>query len=567
MHLPFASGRFRVVPAKSTRSMFTLRPIEPDKLGLRLEAFAKGAIAIIGGSWICAAIIYVATGYHLTNVVMWIAAYTALCLAPVPMLRARAICGLHTQRMLLLDAISTVVMSTAGTFLLIQSEIGVATKIAQGLGVALDLGMLGATHRVLGVFFVVGVTIFMVAHAALIPTSPLRRSLVTAALFVPFALIWGLPLFPAMVGPALSVAQIPAKGRWDIVVWTAMLLVLAVAAATFVATVVHRLETRVARAEELGQYRLEEKLGEGGMGVVYRASHAMMRRPTALKLLPPEKAGAQSVARFEREVQLTCRLTHPNTVTIYDYGCTPEGTFYYAMELLEGADIHTIVDRTGPMPAARVAKIMASVAGALAEAHGLGLVHRDIKPSNVYLCRERGAMPDVVKVLDFGLVKTIESTNAPTLSQEGAIPGTPMYMAPEAFGGGIADPRSDIYALGGTAYFMLTGRELFEGTNLARIIGAQLYEMPNLPSVRRGAPIAKSLEDLVMACLSKKPEERPQSALELIDRLQKCADLGVWSDDDARQWWSSISVGRESIQVHVARGVSQSAATEAANTA
>jgi serine/threonine-protein kinase len=354
--------------------------------------------------------------------------------------------------------------------------------------------------------------------------------------------------------------------RVSVIVSTALLMLLSLSASVFVSAIVHRLESRVARAEELGQYRLEEKLGEGGMGVVYRASHAMLRRPTALKLLPPDKAGAQAAARFEREVQMSCRLSHPNTVTIYDYGRTPEGVFYYAMELLDGLDLQTLVERTGPLPAARVAKILDAVATALAEAHGLGLVHRDIKPSNVFLCRERGGLPDVVKVLDFGLVKTIDSSG-PNLSQEGAVPGTPMYMAPEAFAGGAADPRSDLYALGGTAYFLLTGCEMFEGRHVAQIIGAQLYETPKLPSVRLGAPVPASLEALVMECLAKKPNERPQTAWDLLARLRECDGLSPWTDIDARNWWRAHDTGGESLRASARKADSSSAyaATEVAN--
>ena len=292
-------------------------------------------------------------------------------------------------------------------------------------------------------------------------------------------------------------------------------------------------------AQRLGQYTLERKIGKGGMGRVYRARHVMMRRPTAVKLLLPEKTGAASLARFEREVQLTARLSHPNTVTIFDYGRTPDGIFYYAMELLEGASLETIVRIGGPQPAARVIHILDAVAGALTEAHGINLIHRDIKPANIMLCTQGGEL-DVPKVLDFGLVRDLASRNDSTLTSEGQTTGTPLYMSPEA----LRDPdnvgaRSDLYALGAVGYFVLTAQPVFEGKSVPEIWSHHLNTEPIPPSQHLEARVPEDLESVLLACLSKSPEDRPQTASELSAKLASCADWGAWTEDRRQGWWES----------------------------
>ena len=292
-------------------------------------------------------------------------------------------------------------------------------------------------------------------------------------------------------------------------------------------------------AQRLGQYTLEEKIGEGGMGRVYRARHVMMRRPTAVKLMLPEKTGATGLGRFEREVQLTARLTHPNTVTIFDYGRTPDGIFYYAMELLDGASLETVVRIGGPQPAARVIHILDAVAGALTEAHGISLIHRDIKPANIMLCKQGGEL-DVPKVLDFGLVKDLTSRNDANLTTAGQVTGTPHYMSPEA----LRDPddvdaRSDLYALGAVGYFVLTGQSVFEGKSTVEIWSHHLNTAPLPPSKRLEAPVPEDLENLLLACLAKSPDDRPQTASELREKLASCADWGAWTADRRQLWWES----------------------------
>tara|TARA_R110000868_G_scaffold411770_1_gene709779 strand:+ start:125886 stop:128006 length:2121 start_codon:yes stop_codon:yes gene_type:complete len=300
----------------------------------------------------------------------------------------------------------------------------------------------------------------------------------------------------------------------------------------------------VIKAKQLGQYALEEKLGEGGMGVVYRGQHAMLRRPTAIKLLDIEKTTDEAVARFEREVQLTSQLNHPNTIAIYDYGRTPEGVFYYAMELLEGINLDDLVKRYGPQPEGRVIHLLKQIAGSLAEAHQLGVIHRDVKPANIFLTH-RGGVYDFVKLLDFGLVKAVDGREQASLTSTNSMAGTPMYLSPEGINHPDAvDGRSDLYALGAVAYYLLTGTTVFDGESIIEICMKHVQEQPQSLSERLGKPVSADLEQIVMQCLEKDPEKRPQSAYEVILELSKCQSDGKWSIQDASQWWDQQMPGQ-----------------------
>jgi serine/threonine protein kinase len=295
------------------------------------------------------------------------------------------------------------------------------------------------------------------------------------------------------------------------------------------------------KLKQLGQYTLEEKIGEGGMGIVYRARHALMRRDTAVKLLLPDRADPDSIRRFEREVCLTCRLTHPNTIQVYDYGHTPEGIFYYAMEFLIGLNLHQLVAQFGPLPEGRVVHILTQICDALSEAHALGLVHRDIKPANVFLC-DRGGVPDCVKVLDFGLVREYGNgdRDLTRLAGGSGAEGTPAFMPPEAIEDSArSDPRSDLYSVGALGYYLLTGGHVFSAESLRELYDKQLAESPLPPRQRTTNPISDEMETIILQCLEKAPERRPQSAVELRALLLRSPQASAWGTDARTAWWAA----------------------------
>jgi serine/threonine protein kinase len=294
-------------------------------------------------------------------------------------------------------------------------------------------------------------------------------------------------------------------------------------------------------AKQLGQYRLDEKLGEGAMGTVYRGHHAMLRRQSAIKLLNLDRVNETSINRFEQEVQITCNLNNPHTIAIYDYGRTPEGVFYYAMEYLDGINLQDLVDKFGPQPEGRVAKILDQLCSSLFEAHSMGLVHRDIKPANVMLNR-RGGVPDFVKLLDFGLVRAVDDAKR-NKNQEG-MAGTPLYMSPESIQTpDLVDARSDLYAVGAVGYFLLTGSAVFQATSLAELCQLHVDAVPLAPSLRAGKQIASELEHAIMSCLEKNRSKRPQTARDLANLIHRLAASDSWTINDADAWWSRYERG------------------------
>ncbi len=315
--------------------------------------------------------------------------------------------------------------------------------------------------------------------------------------------------------------------------------------AYFSSRVVHNMNLEVARAHRMGSYVLEERLGAGGMGEVWKARHRMLARPAAVKLIRPDALGTLSgvevqatLRRFENEAQATAQMCSVHTVEIYDFGVADDGRFYYVMELLEGLNLQELVENHGPQPAERVVHILRQACHSLDEAHASGLVHRDIKPANLLLCRY-GRDVDLVKILDFGLVKqAARSEDDVQLTKDGMTVGTPTFMAPEmAMGDSTLDGRVDIYGLGCVAYWLLTGQLVFDAKTPMEAIVKHAKDVPQPPSKRTELEVPPELDDAILACLNKAPEDRPQSAMELDQLLAACTQETPWNKERQRKWW------------------------------
>jgi hypothetical protein len=386
------------------------------------------------------------------------------------------------------------------------------------------------------------VAVWTLLFTIVVPSPP-RRSL-----FAALAASSGVPVMAAISFTVYPPPTEPNAGQFFFLFIFPYVLVVVMAYVG--ARVLFALGNEVRKARELGSYRLLERLGEGGMGEVWRARHRLLARPAAIKLIrplaAPSGAGSEAAHRFEREAQAIASLRSPHTVDLFDFGIADDGTFYYVMELLEGLDAERMVNKFGPMPAARVIHVIRQVCHSLSEAESVSLVHRDIKPANVVLCRY-GEDYDFVKVLDFGIVKAIHEAGtgngAPTLADvtaEHVVRGTPAFIAPEqALGGGPVDHRADIYGIGCLTYWLLTGQLVFTGSTPMQLLIQHAQATPQPPSARTELPIPGELDRLVLACLAKDPGDRPQTARELAARLEGIAVSGTWTPDQARAWWDT----------------------------
>jgi serine/threonine protein kinase len=314
------------------------------------------------------------------------------------------------------------------------------------------------------------------------------------------------------------------------------------------ARVIYALGKEVTSARALGAYRLVERLGAGGMGEVWRAHHYLLARPAAIKLVRPEVVGTSDNAyryrelqeRLGREAQATAMMRSPHTIELYDFGLAKDGTFYYVMELLEGFDLETLIERFGPVPAERAIHLLIQVCDSLGEAHAEGLIHRDIKPANVYVCRH-GREVDFVKVLDFGMVKSQrEGDDTETkLTADQAVCGTPAFMAPEqVLGSRFVDGRTDLYAVGCLAYWSITGQLVFTGRTAMEILVQHTQAVPVRPSARTELEIPATLDDVILTCLAKNPDDRPVSADRLAETLASIATGSTWTIRRAQEWWN-----------------------------
>jgi hypothetical protein len=366
-------------------------------------------------------------------------------------------------------------------------------------------------------------------YALFIPNTWRRAALVIGALaLAPDLLVVGMVLDYPEVAQVMTFA--------DFIQHVLVMLVAAVAA-VFGTHLINTLRREAFEARQLGQYRLIAPLGAGAMGEVYLAEHRMLKRPCAIKLIHPDRAGdPQVLARFEREVRMTARLSHWNTVEIFDYGRTEDGTFFYVMEYLPGLSLEGLLERHGPLPAERIIHLLRQTCQGLREAHANGLIHRDIKPGNLFAAH-RGGLYDVVKLLDFGLVKPVAEIHSARLTQEGAISGTPLFMSPEqARGLGDVDARTDIYSLGAVAYTLLCGRPPFERTSPLEVMIAHARD-DVVPPSQLLASLPADLERVILRCLAKKPEDRFQDTDSLEQALGECAAADQWTQAHAARWW------------------------------
>jgi serine/threonine-protein kinase len=425
-----------------------------------------------------------------------------------------------------------------------------ASKMKHRPELVLDIGLVFEVFNALLVSFisewyprsdpqaVSWVCVTIVLWPAIAPSSP-RKTLVAAlaaATTVPLAIWYGMTIHP-----------VPFS--WFIFLWLVLPGYVCAALAVVPANVIRGLGRQVKKARELGSYQLEDLLGKGGMGEVYRAKHRLLARPAAVKLISPAALRGSTadenrvvIERFRREAEAAATLRSPHTIELYDYGIAEDGTFYYVMELLDGIDFQQLVQRHGPLPSERVIHLMSQACDSLGEAHLAGLVHRDVKPSNLVACR-MGLSDDYVKVLDFGLVKhdAKHAENQVEITSAGSVSGTPAYMAPESISGiGTVGPAADVYALGCVAYWLLTGQTVFKAANPTMMMMQHVTASPVPPSLKAPHPVQRDFEEVVLRCLSKDPADRPSDAASLAELIAKCRVAMPWTQSRASSWWNEV---------------------------
>ncbi len=417
-------------------------------------------------------------------------------------------------------------------------DVAAPTMLSLAPTVALGRGALFLTIDLV----LTAIAVSLCLRAALVPSSAWRT-----------AIVGGLSLVPVLVVAYHSGTEARPAGYLlaSTILWGVAILI----ATTSMSRVVHGLRRRL----RLGPYELGRKLGEGGMGTVYEAKHALLRRPTAIKVIRGVASGSVAAKRFEREAQITSEISHPNVVSLFDYGCSPDGVYYYAMQLVDGLTLHEVVTRSGPLPPARAMHVLLQLAAALEVAHAADLVHRDIKPPNTMLCGSPGT-EDLVKVLDFGLAKRLDAVDG--ITHGGAVLGTPTYLAPEvAWGDDAGSKAADVYAFGALAYYVLTGGPPFTGDTVAQVARAHAVDTPVPPSLRSPNEVPAAVDDLVLRCLAKAPEERFADGAELAAGLRCCKGVPEWTRFESEEWWRCT--GARLVAERERRSPSEAPATEA----
>ncbi len=418
-----------------------------------------------------------------------------------------------------LRAIELIVFGAPATFFVVMTYVMLSESAAKG--------------------YVVSVVpcwmLLIFTYALFIPNS-WRRAAVVVGLIVALAI--GSQLAVRLTSPDFRELVRENPDFYLVISQSLLILLLSAATAVWGVHTIRSLRTKAFEARQIGRYRLKQPLGKGGMGEVYLAEHLLLKRPCAIKIIRPENAGdPQSLARFEREVKATARLTHWNTIEIYDYGSTNEGLFYYVMEYLPGMNLDQLVEMHGPLSAGRVIYLLSQACEALHEAHAEGIIHRDIKPANIFAAH-RGGVYDVAKLLDFGLAKPIADLGDASVTQVGSLAGSPAYMSPEQSKGDEPDGRSDIYSMGVVAYFLVTGRVPFQSDRPIKVLMSHAHEQPKRPS-EFNPDLPADLEQVILKSLEKDPADRYQTADEFREALLACHDAGTWTREMAADWWQT----------------------------
>ena len=478
----------------------------------RLSAAALVIALVLGAAFIGNLALGTTTLWWLRGLILLITAGAAV------LLRYRPSLSLSHLRKLELVVFGSVV---------VQLSFMLLTRLAE-FAAKNDATSLAAVHQQ----FLMAWCVLIFVYGTLMPNTWKRGAAVMVpAAILPYLLVLLSSWFSPEVGSLLEVNKASSP---------LPMLVVAALVATFATHVINSARREAFKARQFGQYRLMEKLGAGGMGEVYKAEHVLLKRPCAIKLIKvASEADATAIARFEKEVKTTAKLTHWNTVEIYDYGRTDDGTFYYVMELLPGMSLEDLVEKHGPLPSERVIHLLRQICGALHEAHSVGLIHRDIKPANIF-CSQRGGVYDVAKLLDFGLVK--EGTETPDAGAKyGSFSGTPLYMSPEqASSYENVDGRADIYSLGAVAYYILTGQTPFNSKNVLELLAAH-RTLEVIPPSTLNPAIPGDLEQVILKCMAKNPADRFQDADELRNALDQCSVASQWGPDQAALWWKGIA--------------------------